>query len=190
MLLVSLMATFALLRKGGIIGNRILDTADRLFGDPGERLARRLVETVRGAVNGTILVAFGEGAIIGVGYFLAGVPRPLLFAIMTAAFAMIPLGAWVVFSAAAVLIATQGASFAVAFGLFAFGAVVMILGDTLVWPALVGNQARLPFLIALIGIFGGLQTFGLIGLFIGPVVLAACWIVMRDWLITPTPKSS
>jgi len=66
---------------------------------------------------------------------------------------------------------------------FAFGAVVMIVGDTLVWPWLVGEQARLPFLVALIGIFGGLQSFGLVGLFIGPVLLAAFWIVLKEWLL-------
>ena len=51
----------------------------------------------------------------------------------------------------------------------------MVIGDTFVWLTLVGNQARLPFLAALIGIFGGLQTFGLIGLFIGPMILAGLW---------------
>ena len=67
--------------------------------------------------------------------------------------------------------------------MFFFGAIVMLIGDIFVWPNLVGNQARLPFLAALIGIFGGLQTFGLIGLFIGPMILGALWIVWREWLL-------
>jgi predicted PurR-regulated permease PerM len=183
MILVTLIATFTLLRRGAWLGNQVLDTADRLFGDPGERLARRMIETIRGTVTGTVLVAFGEGAILCIAYIAVGVPQPFLFAIVTAAFAMVPLGAWVVFSAASILVAVQGASVALALALFAFGAIIMIVGDTIVWPWLVGNRSRLPFLIALIGIFGGLHTFGLVGLFVGPVLLAACWIVLRDWLL-------
>jgi predicted PurR-regulated permease PerM len=60
--------------------------------------------------------------------------------------------------------------------------VVMLAGDHFVWPTLVGNSARLPFLVALIGIFGGLQVFGLIGLFVGPVIMAALLTVWREWL--------
>ena len=52
-----------------------------------------------------------------------------------------------------------------------------------IWAALVGSAARLPFLVALIGIFGGLQAFGLIGLFLGPVILAALLTVWREWLM-------
>jgi predicted PurR-regulated permease PerM len=49
----------------------------------------------------------------------------------------------------------------------------MLTGDHFVWPMLVGNAARLPFLLALVGVFGALQIFGLIGLFYGPVIMAS-----------------
>jgi predicted PurR-regulated permease PerM len=142
-----------------------------------------MVETVRGTVNGTVIVAVAEGAIIGATYVVAGVPSPLIFALPTVAFAMVPFGAWIVLTSAALLLAFQGGSAFVATALFFFGAVVMVIGDTFVWPTLVGNQARLPFLAALIGIFGGLQTFGLIGLFIGPMILAGLWTMWREWLV-------
>jgi predicted PurR-regulated permease PerM len=183
-----LIALFVLLRDGAWIGNRVLETADRLLGDPGERLASKMVDTVRGTVTGTVVVAVAEGILIGAAYVFAGVPNPLLFALLTMAFAMVPFGAWVVFTAAALLLAFQGGSVLAAASVFGVGAVVMLIGDTFIWPALVGNQARMPFLVALIGIFGGLQTFGLIGLFLGPMVLATLWIVWRDWLM-PTAHS-
>jgi predicted PurR-regulated permease PerM len=145
-----------------------------------------MVETVRGTMNSTVIVALVEGVIIGIGYVVAGVPSPLLFAVLTAAFAMIPFGAWIVFSSAAILVAAQGGGLVAAVGIFTFGALVMIIGDIFVWPVLVGQQARLPFLVSLIGIFGGLQAFGLIGLFIGPVILAGFWTVWREWLMSPT----
>jgi predicted PurR-regulated permease PerM len=130
-----------------------------------------------------------EGVLIGLGYVLAGVPNPLLFALLTAAFAMIPFGAWFAFTAAALVLLVQGGSLLVAASVFGFGAAVLLIGDNFIWPALAGNMARLPFLLALVGIFGGLQAFGLIGLFIGPVIMAAVLVVWREW-INPQPHSS
>ena len=92
-----------------------------------------------------------------------------------------------IFSSAALLLLHDGNAMAAA-AVFGFGALVMIIGDIFVWPALVGKQARLPFLAALIGIFGGLQAFGLIGLIIGPMILAALWTVWREWLLRPDPS--
>ncbi len=181
--ILALISLFIILQNGAWIGNRVLDTADKILGDPGERLASKMVETVRGTVNGTVIVAVAEGIIIGAAYVAVGVPNPLLFALLTIAFAMVPLGAWVVFTSAALLLVVQGGSVFAATAVFFFGAVVMLIGDMFVWPNLVGTQARLPFLAALIGIFGGLQTFGLIGLFIGPMILGALWIVWREWLL-------
>ena len=183
---VALIALFGLLQHGGWIANRTLDAADTVLGDPGERLARRMVDAVRGTVHGTMTVAIVEGAIIGSAYFLLGVPKPLLLTLLTMAFAMVPFGAWAVFTAASLLLALQGGGTFAAVGLFGFGALVMLIGDTLVWPKLVGNAARLPFLVALIGIFGGLHAFGLIGLFLGPVIMAAFMTVVREWLVAKT----
>ena len=87
------------------MANRALATADHLLGNPGERLASKMAEAIRGTVNGTVAVAVAEGAIIGIAYVLAGVPHPLLFAVLTIAFAMVPFGAWVAFSAAALVVA-------------------------------------------------------------------------------------
>jgi predicted PurR-regulated permease PerM len=182
---LALIALFVILQNGAWTGNRVLEAADKILGDPGERLASKMVETVRGTVVGTLVVALGEGIIIGAAYAAAGVPSPLIFALLTFAFAMVPLGAWVIFTSAALLLVIQGGGVYAATALFFFSALVMLIGDMFVWPNLVGSQARLPFLAALIGIFGGLQTFGLIGLFIGPMILAALWIVWREWLLRP-----
>ena len=146
-----------------------------------------MVETIRGTVNGTILIAVVEGALIGVVYFIAGVPHALLFTLLTMAFAMVPFGAWAMFTSASILLLLQGGSALAAASVFVVGAVVMIVGDLFVWAALVGGAARLPFLLALIGIFGGLQAFGLIGLFLGPVILAALLTVWKEWLM-PVPS--
>ena len=190
--LLTFMALFMLLRDGETIAARLLGLADRWLGAPGERLADRMVVAVRGVVNGTVVVAVGEGVIIGIGYLVAGVPHAVLFAILTAAFAMLPLGAWFAFTAAALVMLLEGGSGIAAALVFGWGALVMVIGDNFVQPRLIGGAARLPFLWALIGIVGGLETFGLVGLFLGPVIMAALLTIWREWVpaSTPEPASS
>ena len=180
--LIMLIALFLMFRDGAWLADRVLDTVDRLLGDPGERLASKIADAIRGTVNGTVAVALAEAAIIGIGFVLAGVPHPLLFAVLTMAFAMLPFGAWTAFTAAALVLLFHGGSLLAAAGVVGFGATVMLIGDNFIQPALVGGTTRLPFLLALIGIFGGLRTFGLIGLFLGPVIMAAVLTVWREWV--------
>jgi predicted PurR-regulated permease PerM len=179
---VMLTAIFLLFQGGAGLADQILNVADRLFGEPGERLASKLVVAVRDTVNGTVVVAVIEGTLIGIIYALTGVPHAILFALLTIAFAMLPFGAWAAFTAAALLLLLSGGSFWSAILIVGFGSVIMLIGDNFVWPALVRGTARLPFLLAFIGIFGGLQTFGLLGLFLGPVIMVALLTVWRDWL--------
>jgi predicted PurR-regulated permease PerM len=180
---IALLALFVLLRHGAWIGSRVLEAADRLLGDPGERLASKMVDAVRGTVTGTVVVALAEGLLIGMAYVMAGVPNPVLNTLLTIGFAMIPFGGWLAFSAAALLLMLKGGSGLAAAGVVVWGATVMLVGDYFVWPTLVGGAARLPFLLALVGIFGGLQSFGLIGLFLGPVIMAALMTIWREWLM-------
>jgi predicted PurR-regulated permease PerM len=179
---LTLMTLFILYRDGGWISERALATADRFLGDPGERLATKIVEAVRGTVNGTVVVAVIEGLIIGSAYTLVGAPNAIFLALMTTALAMLPLGAEIAVTAVSLLLLVQGFSLLSVLALFAFGLAVTVIGDNFIWPALVGRSARLPFLLALIGVLGGVQTFGLIGLFIGPVIMAVLLVVWREWI--------
>jgi predicted PurR-regulated permease PerM len=185
MLFFSLLALFVLLRNGRSVASRFLETCDRLLGEAGEGLIEKIIEATRGTVNGTVLVALGEGLLIGVGYLIAGVPNAIMFTIFTTAFAMLPFGAWVAFTTAAVVLVSGGGSGLAATGVFCWGAIVMLAGDHFVWPTLIGSSARLPFLFAFVGIFGGLAAFGLVGLFLGPVIMAALLTVWREWIFRP-----
>ena len=179
--LITLVALFFILRDGEWLGDRARRLADGWLGAPGRRLVEVVVAAVRGTVIGTIVVAVGEGTLIGIGYAFAGVPHPVLFGAFTIACAMLPMGAWLAFSIASALLLGKGAILA-ALCLFGYGAAVMFAGDNLVQPALIGGAARLPFLWALIGIVGGVKVFGLLGLFLGPVVMAALLSIWREWL--------
>ena len=83
-----------------------------------------------------------------------------------------------------------GGSGIAAAAVFAWGAVVMLAGDQFVWPLLVGGAARLPFLFAFVGIFGGMASFGLIGLFLGPVIMAAVLTIWREWVMRAGRRAS
>lgn len=189
MLFFSLFALFVLLSNGRSVANRTIETCDRILGHPGEGVVQKIVDSIRGTVNGTVIVAIGEGSLIGVGYLAAGVPNAVMFTIITTAFAMLPFGAWAVFTAAAATLLSGGGSGIAAAGVFFWGAAVMLAGDHFVWPTLVGGAARLPFLFAFVGIFGGLAAFGLLGLFLGPVIMAVLLTVWREWIFRPEERS-
>jgi predicted PurR-regulated permease PerM len=190
MLLVSLGALFVILRHGRLVAVQLLAAADRIFGEPGDRLVEKTVDAIRGTVSGTVLVAVAEGLLIGAGYMLAGVPDPAVFTVLTIAFAMVPFGAWAAFAAAAVALVATGGSHIAAAAVFAWGAAVMLSGDNFVWPLLVGGAARLPFLFAFVGIFGGLASFGLVGLFVGPVLMAAVLTIWREWVMRANRRTA
>jgi predicted PurR-regulated permease PerM len=155
--LLTLMTLYFLLRDGTAISDRLAVLAKSWLGQPGERFLHELVVAVRGVVNGTVVVAVAEGLLIGLGYWLAVVPHFAMFAILTIAFAMLPLGAWVAFTTATIALLLNGGTPLVAVGLFGWGVVVMLTGDNFVQPALIGGAARLPFLLSLVAILGGIE---------------------------------
>ena len=179
---ITLIALFLVLRDGAWLADRALTTADRLLGDPGARLIGRIADAIRATVSGTMAEAIVKGAGIGIAYVVMGVPHPLLFAVLTTALAMVPLGAWVALSTAALILAPHSGTLLAPAGLFVFGAAILLIGDNLIHPALIGGAAQLPFLLVLIGILGGMQSFGLVGLFLGPVIMAALLTVWREWI--------
>jgi predicted PurR-regulated permease PerM len=177
----TLLALFFLLRDGETIANQLHRAAVRAFGERGGRVGAQAIASVHGTVNGVVLVGIGEGILIGIGYWLAGVPHPTLLGGLTAMAAMVPFGAPVVFGVAAVILLAQG-SLIPAVALFAFGAVVTFVADHFVRPVIIGGATRLPFMWVLLGILGGVETFGIIGLFIGPVVMSVLILLWREWV--------
>jgi predicted PurR-regulated permease PerM len=153
----------------------------RLFGPTVESLMTRATDAVRATVDGIVLVAVAEGAIMAGVYAIAGAPHPILFGAVTGVFAMIPFAAPVVFGAVALLLASQNAVGA-AIGVAVSGGVVLFVADHFVRPVIIGEGAKLPFLWVLLGILGGVESFGLVGIFLGPALMAALVAVWRSWV--------
>jgi predicted PurR-regulated permease PerM len=176
----TLLSLFFLFRDGAVLGRRFRLLCSRTLGPSGDHLSMLLVSAVRSTADGLVLVGLGEGAVLGVAYAAIGVPHPALLGAFTGLLAIIPFGAQVVFSIASLLLLATG-SVGPAIGIFVFGWVVIGVADNFFRPVLIGGAAKLPFLGVLLGIFGGLETFGLLGLFLGPAIMAALVSLWRDW---------
>ncbi|MBP0491154.1 AI-2E family transporter [Pararoseomonas indoligenes] len=175
----TLLTLFFLFRDGEALAAQGLRVAERLLGPGVERVGRQAAASVRGTVSGLVLVGLGEGVLLGIAYAVAGVPHPLMFGALTAVAAMVPFAAPLVFGVAALLLVVAGKTGA-AIAVFAFGMVVLFVADHAVRPALIGGATRLPFLWVLLGILGGVEGFGLLGLFVGPAVMAVLVLLWRD----------
>jgi predicted PurR-regulated permease PerM len=180
-----LLTLFFLFRQGHALTQQLRRGAARAFGPRGEQIGLQIIASVHGTVNGLVLVGLGEGVLLGIVYAVAGVPHPTLFGAVTAVAAMIPFAAGLVFSAAALLLLAQS-SVAWAIAVFAAGLAVTFTADHFVRPVLIGGATRLPFLWVLLGILGGVEAWGLIGLFLGPAIMAALILLWREWVGEPS----
>jgi predicted PurR-regulated permease PerM len=176
----TLLTLFFLFRDGAAFSGRLIALSDRLLGPQGERVGRHMVGAVVGTVNGLVLVGLGEGVLLTIAYILAGLPHAVTIGVLTGILAIIPFGAPVVFGAAALYLVAVGSTTA-AIAVFGFGLIVVFVADHFVRPVLIGGAVRLPFLWVLLGILGGLESFGILGLFIGPAVMAALISLWREW---------
>lgn len=175
-----LLVLFFVFAAGSRLRDQLLGATRRAFGSDGASLAVRMANSVRGTVSGLVLVGCGEGALLGVGYAIAGVPHAALLGGLTAVAAMLPFCAPVLFSLAALYLLAQGAT-AAAICVFATGVVVVGVAEHFVRPVLIGGSARLPFLLVLFGILGGAETLGLLGLFIGPALMTILMVLWQEW---------
>lgn len=138
-------------------------------------------DTARAVVYGLVLAAVGQGFMAGVGYAVADVNAPALFGIMTALLAMVPMGAtliWLPISLGLILSDQlwQGV------GLLLWGVFMISTVDNVIRPLVISGAGKIPFLVVLFGVFGGLAAFGAVGLFLGPIILSVLMAVWSAWL--------
>jgi len=177
----TLLTLFFLLRDRDRIAAQLRIASERMFGPSGERIAGQMLLSVRGTIDGLVLVGLGEGVLLTVAYLIAGVPHPVLLGVLTGVAAIIPFGAPLLFGLAALLLVGMG-QVGAAIAVMVFGLIVIFIADHFVRPILIGGTTRLPFLWVLIGILGGVETLGLLGLFVGPATMAALIMLWREFI--------
>ena len=184
--LFTLLTLFFLFRDGSGLADQLRALSRRLIGRRGDIIARHMVDAVHGTVTGLVLVGFAEGVVLGVVYVAVGLPYPASVGALTGVLAVIPFGAPLIFIVAALYMIAVGKAVG-GIVILVTGTIVLFVADHFIRPVLIGGAARLPFLWVLMGLLGGLETFGIIGLFLGPAIMAALIAMWREWTGPPEP---
>jgi predicted PurR-regulated permease PerM len=165
-----LFVLFFVLRDGPAVAQqvvRMLPIEDRRRA----RLWQHLADVTRAVFLGIGLTALVQGILVGIGFWIAGLPSPLVFGVVASLVALIPMvGSALIWVPGALFLAARG-EYGHAIFLAAWGAVVVGMVDNFLRPMLISGRADVPTLAVFVGVMGGLAAFGFIGLFLGPIVL-------------------
>jgi predicted PurR-regulated permease PerM len=192
-LVISVLIAFFLYRDGEGLVTRLRDGFERISGDYGQHLMDVVKTTVRSVVYGVIGTGLAQGLVGGIGFTIAGVPSPMLLAVLTFFFSFVPFGPPIIWIGASIWLFVQNH---VGWGIFmaAYGALAISSVDNVVKPIIISRGSKLPFIVMFIGVLGGVATFGIIGIFIGPTLLAVGFSLIQEILDkrrkTPASQSS
>lgn len=181
-LVVGLIAYFFFLKDGRSFVNALVHLSP--LGDRHDRaILQKLSNTIHSVIQGSLLIALIQGILTSVGFFIFGVPSPVLWGSMAAIGALIPgVGTAVVILPAIIFLFATGQTGA-AIGLLIWGATAVGLIDNLLLPKLVGQRARIHSLFILISVLGGLALFGPSGFLLGPLVISLVYGMADIYLI-------
>jgi predicted PurR-regulated permease PerM len=167
---VMLFILFFIIRDGRAIA-RLGAALVPLEAERREELALRLADVTRAVVRGTALTSMVQGLLLGIGFAIVGLPAPVVFGVMAAVLSVVPFGGTaLVWVPALIFMLVQG-QYGQAIGVAVVGVIVSSV-DNFLKPILISGRSPLPTLAVFIGVLGGLAAFGLIGLFLGPIVIA------------------
>ena len=176
-----LFLTFYLVRDGGDLVQWLKDVST-LPEDIEDRLIAEMSNTTSAVLKGHILVAVAQGVVAGIGLWIFGVPNNLFWTFIMVILSIIPIvGSMVVWVPASLYLAFSGNVVSAA-GLVVYGLIVVGMTDNLLRPLVVDESADLHPAAIIIGVLGGVSVFGAVGLFIGPIVLAALKSVLKVFI--------
>ena len=155
-----------------------------------EALVRRTGDIVSASVFGVVVIAVVQGGLGGLMFWILGLPSPLVWGVVMVVLATIPmLGTFLVWVPAAIFLAVTG-HLAKAAVLTFWGAVVIGMADNLLRPRLVGDRAQMHELLIFFSVLGGLQVFGVLGILLGPVVVAIGLALLEAFRATDDPEAA
>lgn len=142
--------------------------------------------TIKSVANGVIGVAFVQALLVGIGFFVVGVPGAGLLSIIAMAFGVVQIPVLLI-TLPAIIWAFAVKSSTVAI-IFMIWSIIAGLSDAVLKPMMIGHGLEVPMPIILLGVIGGVMAYGLVGLFIGAVVLAVGYVLFIEWL-NQAPKA-
>jgi predicted PurR-regulated permease PerM len=169
-LVIMLFALFFFFRDGEAIMNRVR----RILPFEASFRDRRIAEAgelVRASIAAGLVVALVQGTFGGIAFAILGLGAPIFWGVMMAFFALLPLGAWVIWGPVAGWLLLTG-QIGRAIALVAIGAGVVGVIDNILRPLLMSGRTQMNGLLVFISLLGGLATFGLLGLVLGPIIMA------------------
>jgi len=166
-------------------GERLIDQMQRLtrvvFPSAQGDLLPYVGSVVRAVVFGLLGTALAQGVIAGIGFALFGVPSPVALGALTSVGSFVPVGPALLWGGATLWLVVNG-HVGAALGMALWGAGLVSTIDNVLRPILIsGGETRIPFLLVFFGVLGGLLAFGMLGLFVGPVVLAVAFALIADF---------
>ena len=174
--------------NGEMVAAGVLAFTRRLAGPQGERVTLLAASAIRAVALGIVLTALLQSILGGVGLLIVGVPYALLLTSVMFVLGIAQIGAAPVLLGAVIWTYWSSGTF--------WGTVMLVWSigagsiDNILRPILIKRGANLPFLLIFAGVLGGLLAFGLVGLFVGPVVLAVTYTLLEAWVTGPgAPKS-
>ncbi len=177
----ALITVFFLYRDGDKLLRQVQKVLRRFLGERVDGYLIAVGSMTKAVVWGLVATALAQGVVAGLGYWWAGVAAPILLSAVTALIAMIPFGTPFAWGSIGIWLLISGDTVG-GVGLLLWGALVVSWVDNLVRPLVISNATRIPFVLVMFGVLGGLAAFGLVGLFLGPVVLAVLMAVWREWM--------
>jgi predicted PurR-regulated permease PerM len=163
--------------------------ASRLAGEQGDKALTLAGQAIRGVALGVGVTAIVQAVLGGIGLVIAGVPFVSLLTAVMLLLGIAQIGCWPVLLAATGWLFWRGET---GWGSFALvWSIVVMTMDNVLRPVLIKRGADLPLLLIFAGVVGGLLAFGLVGLFVGPVVLAVAYTLLDDWTrADPSPEAA
>jgi len=167
-------------RDGVVLVGALHNALRRLAGEHTGRLLEIVGGTINGVVYGIVGTGIAQGVAAVMGYLIAGVPGALMLGFVTCFLSIVPAGPALIWVGAAGWLAYQDrpgwAVFMAIWGFFVISGI-----DNVVKPLLISRGSSLPFILVLLGVLGGVLAFGFVGIFLGPVLLAVGFNLVRNW---------
>jgi predicted PurR-regulated permease PerM len=179
-LFVTVVSMFFLYLDGDHIALKVSAMVREYLGERAQVYLQAMGQTVKAVLISLVLSALVQGILGGLAYWIAGVRAPVTAAAVTAMVALVPFAVVLVWAAIVIWLVALGKTFAATM-LALWCLLVLSWVDYLVRSLFISSTTRAPFLIVLFGVLGGLAAFGLVGLFIGPVILGVLLAVWREW---------
>lgn len=177
----AVMSLFFFYRDGHTILHQVSKALEMVIGPRIHHYIATISDTTRAVVYGVGLTAIAQSILAGISYFVADVPNPMVLTIITFLLALIPFGPPVAYTSVSLWLFSQGHTIE-AIGVMVWGVCIVSTADNVIRPLVISGATQIPFLLIMFGVLGGLASFGMVGLFVGPVILAVLLAIWREWL--------